>query len=184
MIVVTAELAAVVAGADAQGAAVGSYFDDRGQSRPHRIGDIFAGQAVDDDFEHRPNLGRKSAVDRAFQSRAVAVIGRRARALVFRADLRPRTRYAAWKRHDNVGDLAHRLHCGLGRVKRLRRALTHYDEIAAADRFLGEIGGRLADEFAIHHRNAPVSAIGEPLGDLPAIAEETNRISKLELVFA
>ena len=65
MIVVAAEFAAVIARADAQCAALGAQFDDRGKPRPHRRSDNLAGEAIDDDFEHRGDLGRKSAVDRA-----------------------------------------------------------------------------------------------------------------------
>ena len=79
---------------------------------------------------------------------------------------------------------AHRFHRRLGRSEGLFRGLAHDNEIAAADRFLGEIGGRFADELSVHHRHAPVPAGAEPLGDLPAVAEETNCIAELELVFA
>src|SRR5208282_2751355 len=37
---------------------------------------------------------------------------------------------------------------------------------------------------SVHHRHAPVPAGAEPLGDLPAVAEETDRRAELELVFA
>ena len=49
---------------------------------------------------------------------------------------------------------------------------------------LVRVGGRFADELSVHHRHAPVPAGAEPLGDLPAVAEETDRRAELELVFA
>src|SRR6202042_2565790 len=178
VIVVPAEFAPVIASADAQGAARRAEFDDRSEPRPHRIGDSLAGQAVDDDFEHRGDLGGKNAVDRALQGRAIKAVGRGARTLVFRTDLRPRARYAAWKRHDDIRDLAHRFHRRLSRGERLFRGLPHENEIAAADRLFGEMGGRFADELSIHHWHAPVPAAAEPFCDLPTVTEETNCIAK------
>ena len=128
--------------------------------------------------------GPRALVDRALQGRAIGVVGRSARALVFRADFRARARDAARKRHDDVADRAHRLDRRLRRREGLRRARAHDDEIAAADRALGEIGSRFADELSVHHRHAPVAAGPEPLGDLPAVAEKADRRAELELVLA
>ena len=50
--------------------------------------------------------------------------------------------------------------------------------VAAADRLFGQAGGRLADELAVHHRNAPVMAAVEALGNLPAVAEIAQRIAE------
>src|ERR1700722_9103671 len=184
VIVVSSESAAVIAGADAQCAAFRAEFDDRTKPRPHRIGDSLAGQAVDDDLEHRGDLGRKSAVDRTFQGRAIEVVGRGARALIFRTNLRPRARYAAWKRRDDIRNLAHRFHRRLGRSEGLFPGLPHDNEIAAADSLLGEICGGLADKLSVHHRHPPVSPGAKQFGELPAGAEETNGVAELELVVA
>ena len=64
---VPAELAAVIAGADTQRAAFGAEFDDRGEPGAHRLGDGGAGEAVDDDFEHRGDLGAERAATAPFK---------------------------------------------------------------------------------------------------------------------
>ena len=56
------------------------------------------------------------------------------------------------------------------------------EEVAAADRLLGQAGGRFAQEFAVHHRDAPETPAAEPLGDLPAVAEIAQRRAELERV--
>ena len=45
---------------------------------------------------------------------------------------------------------------------------------------LAEPGRRVANEFTIHHRYAPVTFVPKAFGDLPAVAEKAQRIAKLQ----
>ncbi len=117
-VVMLAELAAVIAGADAQRAALGPELDDRLQPRAHRVGDGFAGQPVDDDLQHR----RRSRVRARCRPRLSASGSRRwlveaIGALVFGADLGAGAHDAARKRHDRIRHGAHRLDGGFGRAR-------------------------------------------------------------------
>ncbi len=77
----------------------------------------------------------------------------------------------------NRGDrLRRRFGCG---ERRLCRP-SHQNEIAAADRALGEPGGPLADELPVHHRDAPEMAAADALRDLPAVAEVAQPVTELE----
>src|SRR5262249_60633059 len=60
----------------------------------------------------------------------------------------------------------------------------HDERLAAAARVLGQPRYRLAHEFPVHPRHAPIALAAETLGDLPAVAEETQRIAKLEHLLA
>src|SRR5579884_1262900 len=106
MIVMRAELAAVIAGADPRRAALGTKLDDCGDARPHRRSHRLRGESVDDDLENRARLSIERAVHRAAQGRAIGIIGRRLHALVFRPDLGPGADDPSWKRRDHVGTLA------------------------------------------------------------------------------
>src|SRR5262249_62157162 len=64
------------------------------------------------------------------------------------------------------------------------RAAAHDQQIAAADRALGQPGGRLANELAVHDRYAPIVLASEALGNLPAVAEEAQCIAELERLLA
>src|SRR6266566_2870714 len=55
---------------------------------------------------------------------------------------------------------------------------------AAAYRIFGEAGRRLADELAVHDRQAPVTFFSQSLGDLPAVAEIAQGIAELERLLA
>src|ERR1019366_9866973 len=60
----------------------------------------------------------------------------------------------------------------------------HDEEVAAADGFLGEPGRRLAQELAVHDRDAPKMAGAEFLRNLPAIGEIADRIANRQSVGA
>ncbi len=62
--------------------------------------------------------------------------------------------------------------------------LAEHQQIAAADRLLGQAGGRLAEELAVHHRDAPESPAADQLRHLPAVAEESERGAELQLLLA
>ena len=85
------------------------------------------------------------------------------------------------KRHDRAGDLLDRRDGGLGGGQRLGAAVGEQQKVAAADGLLGHAGRRLAEELAVHDRNAPEMPAAELLGDLPAVAEIAQRRAELEL---
>ena len=70
-----AKLAAVIPGADAQRAALGTELDDGGKPRPHRRRHRRRGQAVDDDLEHRPYVVIERGLHRALERGAISFVG-------------------------------------------------------------------------------------------------------------
>src|SRR6266700_1637600 len=66
----------------------------------------------------------------------------------------------------------------------LPRTTTTPPRIAAAYRIFGEAGRRIADELAVHDRQAPVTSFPQSLGDLPAVAEIAQGIAELERLLA
>ena len=62
--------------------------------------------------------------------------------------------------------------------------LAEHQQIAAADRLLGQAGRLLADELAVHHRDAPEAPAADQLRHLPAVAEEAERGAELQLLLA
>ncbi len=76
------------------------------------------------------------------------------------------------------------LHRALAGGEHRRVRLAEHEQIAAADRLLGQAGGRLAEELAVHHRDAPESPPRHQLRHLPAVAEESERGAELQLLLA
>src|SRR5262245_31709197 len=99
-----AERAAVVASGDAAHA-----LDTRGlDADSHRLFDGGLIDAVDDNLVNGVDAVGERRLDVAAQRRAIGVVGARLELLVTAADLASRANDAAWKRHDDAGNLAHR----------------------------------------------------------------------------
>ena len=185
MIMVPAELAAVIAGCDPDRPLRGAEADDGGDAGAHRIGDRFRAQPVDDDLQHARDVGGEtpnrlspsgSCSRPRWWKRAAPCISSRSRA---RAD------DAAGERHDGVARRGDPLHGGL-RFRQLEpfRLAPMMRRVAAADRRFGQARGRLADELAVHDRDAPIMAAADLLRDLPAIPEVAKRGTELERLLA
>ena len=88
------------------------------------------------------------------------------------------------KRRDHALDLVDRLDRAFAGGEHGRVRLAEHEQIAAADRLLGQAGRRLAKELAVHHRDAPESPPRDQLRHLPAVAEESERGAELQLLLA
>ncbi len=116
-----AELAAVIAGADAHRAMFRPELHDRREAGPHCFGDSAFRQPVDNDFEDAADILVETCHHRPAQGRAIGVIGRGHHGFVFGADLGARPHDAAGERHNDALDAVHRrdrefrrAHGGLG----------------------------------------------------------------------
>ena len=178
------EIAAIIAGGDVGDARLRAALDDGMDAGVHRLPNRILGQPVDDDLHHGLDPERKLGVDRGFQRRAIGVVGRGDLALVFGADLRARAHDPARERRDDALDLADGLDRALARGEHGGMRFAEHEEIAAAHRLLGEAGGRLAQELAVHDRDAPEPPPAHHLRHLPAVAEEAQRRPELQLLLA
>src|SRR5215467_3646855 len=173
------ELAAVISGGNAQGAPLWAQRENCTHTGSHGFCNCSRGETVDNDFQNTRDVAVECAAARALQRRTEHVIGRSDDPFVFGADLGTRAYDAPRERQDDVrygGDGFHGALCC--RQCRLTTR-THDNDIAAANCILGEAGRRVANEFTVHHRYAPIASVSETLGDLPAVAEETQRVTKL-----
>src|SRR2546426_2190604 len=88
-----AELAAVVAGGDAQDAVATGGADAGGRGAPH----VLQRQAIDDDLERPGGVAGQRGLHEAPQGRAVGGVGRGNQFLVFGTDFAAAAHDAAWK---------------------------------------------------------------------------------------
>ena len=174
MEVVRAELAAVIAGADAH-ARRASARAGRCAARPARIAarDRGLGQPVDDDFQHRADVGRRARFDAAVQGRAIGVVGGGASAPC--TSSRPSSPERTMPPGNGMitsGTRGDRRDGGLGcRERASARSRPMIRRLPPPTASLVRPVVVLADELAVHHRDAPVAPAAERLRDLPAVAE-------------
>src|SRR5262245_44682905 len=163
------QISAVIARTDADDAGPAGGTDARG----HRVLDGGLVDAVDDNFVNRANIVRQCRLHHAPQRGTVSVVGAGPQHLVAAADLAPGADDAAGERHNYAWNLADRLDRRLGGMQSFGLILSQDQEVAAADAF-DRAESVLAQKLAVHDRQAPVTAAGEFLAELPAVAEETQ----------
>src|SRR4029077_11870401 len=83
--------------------------------------------------------------------------------------------------HDDVGNPGHGGDRPLGGGAHRPGVAADDQEIAATDA-AGHADLILAEEFAIHHRNAPIAPLPDLLGDLEAVAEIAQLPAQLQLL--
>src|SRR6266849_3109792 len=86
VVVEGAELAAVIAGGDAEDPALAAGAGGADAAR-HRVPHHRVSEAVDDDFQHRVDLRRQRGLGDALKGRAVGVVGGGDEPLVLRSHL-------------------------------------------------------------------------------------------------
>src|SRR5664279_6110739 len=161
----------IIASTDAYRAMFWPELDDRREAGPHRLGNGFFRQSVDDDFEDAADILVKIRFHCPAQGRAIRIIGRGHHGFVFGANLGTRSHNTTGERQNDTLNVIHRRDREFGGAHRGFEGRAHDEEIAATDSFLGETRRRLAEKLAIHDRNPPKVAVQEFFRDLPAIAE-------------
>ena len=149
---------------------------------PARIASATASsQSVDDDFKHRADL----RVERVFTAPSGSGNTRRwstrCTPLYFEPTLEPERTIPPGNGTMTSATCAIAATAASAAASVVCGAAAHDEQIAAADRFLGQAGRRFANKLAVHDRNAPIVLAAEPLGDLPTVAEITQRVAELEL---
>ena len=172
------QLAAVVAGRHAQQAGRRAARGHGLDAGAHRGADVGVGQAVDHDLHHASDAGVDLGLLRqAGQRGAERIVGAGHQRRVLAAHLGAGAHHAARERHDHVGQRLHRGHRRLGR-RQCRIGVGRQQQQVAAAHALGDGGGFLGDEFAVHHRHTPVADAADHLAGLPAVAEETQVLAQ------
>src|SRR5579884_1297125 len=145
-----AEIAAVVAGADADNTRTAGGFD-AGARRLLDGGEI---ESVDDDLVDGIDAFGEGGFDQAAQCRAIGVVGAGFELFVAAADFAAAADDAAGEGTDHAG---HAFNGGDGRSRRgeRRRLAFAEDQEVAAGHALDGAENILADELAVHDRHAP-----------------------------
>ncbi len=139
-------------------------------------------EPVDDDLQRCADVRIERARHGAAQGRAIGVVGRGDQHLYLEPTFEPERTMPPGNGMMTSGTLAIAPTAACAAASVRRGAPAHDQEVAAADRLLGQAGRRLAQELAVHHRNAPEMLAAEPLGDLPAVAEIAQRIAEPQLI--
>ena len=164
---VLAELAAVVACGDAGDTVTAGGADPGGHGAPH----VLQRQTVGDDLEDTGDVVGQGGLHGAAQSRAVGRVGRGAKLLVLRPDLAAAAHDTAREREDDSGDLPDRLRGPLGRRESDLGGPPEDKEVPAGHR-LAHSEAVFDQELAVHHRDAPETALPRRWRRAPARRQE------------
>src|SRR5579875_1207660 len=160
------EMAAVVAGTDADDAGTTSGLD----AGVHGLLDDGKIESVDDDFVDGVNTFRKGRGDQTAQCWAIGVVGAGFELFITAADFAAAADNAAGKGTDDAANLPHGSD-GSGQGCRLTLAK---DKKIAASHALDRAENILADEFAVHDRHTPEASAIEFFAKLEGVAEKTQ----------